>query len=286
MRCSARRVPASRRCCGCSGSWSARPGAVSFSTDPLFARATWSPVAASPRSFRSRTLLRGTVADNVAYGLRLRGTPSAERARRVAAGLERVGLAGWQDHSALTLSGGEAQRVALARALVLEPRFLLLDEPLSYMDPLLKRSLSVEFAQILANERVTALYVTHDQDEAAVVADRIGIMRGRPHHRRRRPGRGPRTAPRTSGSRPSWAWSPSLHGRVTVVEDGLATIDAMGSAVYATERRCPRAPTSWSRCGPRTSRCMRLVPICRAAAPATISRSRSRRSARKADRFT
>ncbi|NTU71949.1 MAG: ABC transporter ATP-binding protein [Coriobacteriia bacterium] len=127
--------------------------------------------------FQKPYLLRGTVADNVGYGLRLRRVPAAERVRQAAEALERVGLAGWQDRSALTLSGGEAQRVALARALVLRPRLLLLDEPLSYLDPLLKRQLSLEFARILADEAVTALYVTHDQDEAAVVADRIGVMR-------------------------------------------------------------------------------------------------------------
>ena len=127
--------------------------------------------------FQKPYLLRGTVGDNVAYGLRLRGVPASERAGRVAASLERVGLAGWQSRSALTLSGGEAQRVALARAIVLEPALLLLDEPLSYMDPLLKRTLSLEFARILSGQHMTTLYVTHDQDEAAIVADVMGVMR-------------------------------------------------------------------------------------------------------------
>jgi molybdopterin-binding protein len=127
--------------------------------------------------FQKPYMLRGTVGANVAYGLKLRGVRSAERRERASEALARVGLGGWDKRSALTLSGGEAQRVALARALVLQPRFLLLDEPLSYMDPLLKRQLTAEFAGILASERVTALYVTHDRDEAAVVADRIGIMR-------------------------------------------------------------------------------------------------------------
>jgi molybdopterin-binding protein len=127
--------------------------------------------------FQKPYLLRATVGANVAYGLKLRRTPEREQVRRVRTALERVGLGGWEDRSALTLSGGEAQRVALARALVIEPRILLLDEPLSYMDPLLKRSLTLEFARILEGEHVTALYVTHDREEAAVVADRIGIMR-------------------------------------------------------------------------------------------------------------
>jgi molybdopterin-binding protein len=127
--------------------------------------------------FQKPYLLRGTVAHNVGYGLRLRHLRSSECKASIAEALARVGLSGWEGRSALTLSGGEAQRVALARALVLRPRLLLLDEPLSYMDPLLKRQLSLEFAAILADEGMTALYVTHDRDEAAVVADRIAVMR-------------------------------------------------------------------------------------------------------------
>ncbi|MGB4594015.1 MAG: ABC transporter ATP-binding protein [Coriobacteriia bacterium] len=126
--------------------------------------------------FQNPYLFKGTVGENVAYGLTLRHVPGAERDDRVAAALERVGLGGTQKSSALRLSGGEAQRVALARALVLEPRILLLDEPLSYLDPLIKRRLVADFSEILSSEGVTALYVTHDQDEAMVVADRVSIM--------------------------------------------------------------------------------------------------------------
>jgi molybdopterin-binding protein len=182
--------------------------------------------------FQKPYLLRGTVGDNVGYGLRLRRVASGERSRRVAEALARVGMEGWEKRSALTLSGGEAQRVALARALVLQPRFLLLDEPLSYMDPLLKRQLSLEFAQILAGEHVTALYVTHDQDEAAVVADRIGVMRD---------GRIVAEGdPETVLALPADAWVASFLGTETPVEgvvagasEGTLRLDCGGVDIFA-----------------------------------------------------
>jgi molybdopterin-binding protein len=182
--------------------------------------------------FQKPYLLHGTVGDNVAYGLRLRGVSRVDRASRVTTALETVGLAGWEGHSALTLSGGEAQRVALARALVLEPSLLLLDEPLSFLDPLLKRELTAEFADILTSRHVTVVYVTHDQDEAAVVADRIGVMReGRIVTE---------GTPDEVLGLPSDEWvasfigmEPALEGRVTANEDGLATIEVGGTPLYA-----------------------------------------------------
>jgi len=128
-------------------------------------------------AFQSPYLFKGTVADNVEYGLKLRRLASARRAEAVSEALARVGLAGWERTSALTLSGGEAQRVALARALVLEPDVLFLDEPLASLDPLLKSRLAEDFSRIIRDHKVTTVYVTHDQQEAAAIADDLAVMR-------------------------------------------------------------------------------------------------------------
>ncbi|MDZ4168647.1 MAG: ABC transporter ATP-binding protein [Coriobacteriia bacterium] len=130
--------------------------------------------------FQRPYLFKGSVRANVEYGLSIRGVPRARRGAAISSALARVGLAGYEDRSALQLSGGEAQRVSLARALVVEPQVLLVDEPLASLDPLLKRKLTHDFATILRAEGVTVIYVTHDQDEALVVADSVAIMnRGR-----------------------------------------------------------------------------------------------------------
>ncbi|WP_341361404.1 ABC transporter ATP-binding protein [Georgenia sp. M64] len=115
-----------------------------------------------------------TVAGNVGYGLD--GLPRARRAERVAELLELVGLAGYGDRSVATLSGGQAQRVALARALAPAPALLLLDEPLSALDRGLRERLTGELHEILRATGTTALYVTHDHDEAFTVADRVAVM--------------------------------------------------------------------------------------------------------------
>ncbi|MCD4523333.1 ABC transporter ATP-binding protein [Nocardioides sp. cx-173] len=116
-----------------------------------------------------------SVGRNVGYALRLRKVRDAgERVERL---LELVGLAGYADRLPATLSGGERQRVALARALAVEPRLLLLDEPLSALDAGLRERLAGELRDILVAAGTTALMVTHDHDEAYAVADRIAVMR-------------------------------------------------------------------------------------------------------------
>lgn len=182
--------------------------------------------------FQNPYLFKGTVGENVAYGLALRRIAKSERDDRVAAALERVGLGGTQRSSALRLSGGEAQRVALARALVLEPRILLLDEPLSYLDPLIKRRLVADFSEILSGDGVTALYVTHDQDEAMVVADRVSIMNEGTVVRGG-------TADEVM-SLPTSEWmadfigmDAALSGRILSTEEGFAEIIVGGQLIYA-----------------------------------------------------
>ncbi|MDO5049233.1 MAG: ABC transporter ATP-binding protein [Actinomycetaceae bacterium] len=115
------------------------------------------------------------VGQNVAYGLKGR-LPRAQWADRVEQLLDTVGLPGYADRAVSTLSGGQAQRVALARALAPQPRLLLLDEPLSALDRALREQLSVEIRQIVHRTHTTAVYVTHDQDEAFTVADTVAIM--------------------------------------------------------------------------------------------------------------
>src|SRR5712691_3307803 len=118
-----------------------------------------------------------TVYENVAYPLRHRGVGRAEIARRVADILALVGLSEFAQRSVVALSGGQMQRVALARSLVYEPQLLLLDEPLSNLDAQLRLRLRDDLRRIIKQAGVTAVYVTHDQAEAVVLGDRIGVMR-------------------------------------------------------------------------------------------------------------
>ncbi len=118
-----------------------------------------------------------SVARNVAYGLARSGVSRVEREARVVELLELVGLAGYGSRSVTTLSGGEKQRVALARALAPHPRLLLLDEPLSALDRELRERLAVDVRSILHATGTTAIFVTHDQDEAFTVCDRVAVMR-------------------------------------------------------------------------------------------------------------
>ncbi len=117
------------------------------------------------------------VGGNVGFGLRMQGLPPAQQQTRVAEVLAQVGLAGIAGRRIEGLSGGEKQRVALARSLAPQPRLLMLDEPLGSLDRLLREQLSEDLRGIIKQAGVSALYVTHDQQEAFAVADRIVLMR-------------------------------------------------------------------------------------------------------------
>ena len=118
-----------------------------------------------------------TVAENVAFGLEVRKVPRAEQRERVQTMLARVRLDGFADRYPGELSGGQQQRVALARALVVEPQILLLDEPLSNLDANLREEMRFEIRRLHDDTGITMVYVTHDQGEAMVTADRIAVMR-------------------------------------------------------------------------------------------------------------
>ena len=121
-----------------------------------------------------------TVAQNVAYGLRFAGVPRSERDRRVKAMLQVVQLPGYEARYPGELSGGQQQRIAVARALVVEPEILLLDEPLSNLDASLREEMRFEIRRLHEAFNITTLYVTHDQAEAMVIADRVAVLeRGR-----------------------------------------------------------------------------------------------------------
>jgi len=117
-----------------------------------------------------------TVAANIGYGLKIRGIADGERRRRVGELVDLVRLGGLEHKRPAELSGGQRQRVALARAVAVRPRVLLLDEPLTALDAKLKESLRDELAELLRRLHITAIHVTHDQQEALAIADRLAIM--------------------------------------------------------------------------------------------------------------
>jgi putative spermidine/putrescine transport system ATP-binding protein len=117
-----------------------------------------------------------SVADNVAYGLRVRKVPKADRRRRTEEALEMVRLPGLGGRRPAQLSGGQRQRVALARAIVNRPRVLLLDEPLGALDLKLRQEMQVELKRIQQEVGITFVYVTHDQEEALTMSDRLAVF--------------------------------------------------------------------------------------------------------------
>ena len=146
-----------------------------------------------------------TVAENVEYGLRVRKVARAERRERAPSALEMVRLADLGGRKPVQLSGGQRQRVALARAIVNEPEVLLLDEPLGALDLKLRQEMQIELKRIQREVGITFVYVTHDQEEALTMSDRIAVMDRRPHRTGRHADRHLRAARPPSSSRASSA---------------------------------------------------------------------------------
>ena len=175
------------------------------------------------------------VAANVVFGLRMQGVPAGQAKARVAEMLDLVGLTGYERRRVYDLSGGEQQRVALARSLAPRPRLLMLDEPLGSLDRALREGLLNELRAILKRVGVTTLYVTHDQQEAFAIADRVLIMKsGRIVQQ---------GTPQQVYRQPASPWvarflglANLLPGRVTATEAGQATVDtALGRMAIKAE---------------------------------------------------
>ncbi len=172
------------------------------------------------------------VFDNVAYGLRRRKQPQAEVQRRVAEILGLVQLSGYEARRIHELSGGQQQRVALARALVIEPQLLLLDEPLSNLDARLRADMREEIRRIQRTLDITTVYVTHDQEEAMSIADRVVIMnRGRIEQI------GP---PRTIYEQPANRFVADFVGRVNFLPGRIA-----GDELVLLGQHCPLRRSEW-----------------------------------------
>jgi ABC-type Fe3+/spermidine/putrescine transport system ATPase subunit len=184
-----------------------------------------------------------TIFGNVAYGLQVRSKSTAEIQRAVAEALELVGLAGFGERLPNELSGGQQQRVALARAIVIRPRVLLFDEPLSNLDAKLRVSMRSEIRNLQQTLKITTVYVTHDQEEAMAISDRIAVMEA-----------GRIVQLDTAEAlyrRPASAFVAGfigranlVHGEVVSVADGRATLDVGGNRLVM---RADRVPTPGNR---------------------------------------
>jgi putative spermidine/putrescine transport system ATP-binding protein len=163
--------------------------------------------------------------ENIAYALRVRGVSVEQRRQRARAMLELVGLTGLEDRLPGQLSGGQQQRVALARALVFNPRALLLDEPLSALDAATRLTMRDEVRRIQREQNIASLLITHDQDEALSLADRIVVMKA---------GRIVQIAtPRDIYDRPADAFVAGFVGRANVLDGTVVNDDTVRTSVGA-----------------------------------------------------
>ncbi|NVD42120.1 ABC transporter ATP-binding protein [Ensifer sp. HO-A22] len=207
-----------------------------------------------------------TSLDNVAYGLESSGMKKKEARDRAEEGLKLVGLGGLGQRLPAELSGGQQQRVAVARALVLEPQVLLLDEPLSNLDARLRRRVRTEIRELQQRLGFTAVYVTHDQDEALAVSDRIIVMKDGEIAQE--------GAPRELYEAPASAFIADFMGEANVLSCEITASDA-GLATIRIGGLEHRLPSRNARPGPSKlavrPNAVTLTPATGAALPGTIS---------------
>jgi putative spermidine/putrescine transport system ATP-binding protein len=182
-----------------------------------------------------------TVEQNVAYGLKVQKRPVETIAPRVAEMLALVRLSGKETRYPRQLSGGEQQRVAIARALAIEPRLLLLDEPLSNLDARLRDEMRAELKRIQRAAGVTTVFVTHDQAEALGMGDRVAVINA---------GRIEQVGtPRAIYRTPTTPFVANFVGRSNIIR-GIAEVTAAGTALDVGDRRFTLAGSAWSGSGP------------------------------------
>jgi putative spermidine/putrescine transport system ATP-binding protein len=168
-----------------------------------------------------------SVFDNVAYGLRMRKVPQAEAHERVRRALALVKLSQFADRRPKQLSGGQQQRVAIARALVIEPKVLLLDEPLSNLDAKLRQEMRVELRRLLRSTNVASVFVTHDQEEAMVLSDHIILMNAGEVEQR--------GSPREIYQQPRSLFAATFVGSANFVRGEVVDVTADGVATIRTD---------------------------------------------------
>jgi spermidine/putrescine ABC transporter ATP-binding subunit len=184
-----------------------------------------------------------TVHENVAFPLRVRGVGGPEVAERVTAMLDMVRLPGYGDRLPRQLSGGQQQRVALARALVFRPRVLLMDEPFGALDRALRETMRAELHELQRALAITVVLVTHDQDEAMDLADRVAVMRG---------GRLQQVAPpRTLYERPANAFVAGFVGESNLLAGVVLSVEGQEAVLETAGRQRLRAPRGDARAGDR-----------------------------------
>jgi putative spermidine/putrescine transport system ATP-binding protein len=177
-----------------------------------------------------------SVFDNVAYGLRMRKVPSPEIRERVGRALDLVKLESFADRRPAQLSGGQQQRVAIARAVVIEPDVLLLDEPLSNLDAKLRHEMRVELRRLLKELGIASIFVTHDQEEAIVLSDRVVLMNdGRIEQE---------GTPEAMYNRPGSLFAAAFLGQANFLSGTVEALESDGSAWIEIEGKRFRAPAS------------------------------------------